>query len=182
MVWYDWDTNISEHSIVPISKSKHHSGEYCINTPLLSSRRWISYIIQCDVYQFVTMTWLPTSSENSKNENVTCICIQEVTVYHCTLLMLSKQNSVFCCQSNGSAANPIWTAFGRQQGTLDTISLRHEEDEALCSLKKEKSYPQDSPHPTGSSSGSYWIGWKCDYKQVEVAEDGWRGKLELPCA
>lgn len=102
------------------------------------------------------MTWLATSSENCKNENVTHICIQEVTVYHCTLLVLSKQKSVFCCQSNGSAANPIWTAFGRRQGTKDTASLRHKEDEALCSPKKKKSYCQDSLYPTGSCSGSYW--------------------------
>lgn len=175
MVWYDWDTNILEHSIIPISQSKHPSGDYSINTPLLSSRRWISCIIQCDVYQFITVTQLATSSENCKNENVTHICIQEVTVYHCTLLMLSKQKSVFCGQSNGSAANPIWTAFGRHQGTLDTGSLRHEEDLALCSLKKEKSYSQDSLSPTGSSSGSYW-------NRLEVwlqARRGGRGWVEL---
>lgn len=145
MVWYDWDRNILEHSIIPISQSKHHRGEYCINTPLLSSRRWISYIIQCDVYQFITVTWLATSSENCKNENVTHICIQEVTMYHCTLLMLSKPKSVFCCQSNGSAANPIWTVFGRHQGTVDTSSLRHEEDEVLYPLKKEKKLLSGQP-------------------------------------
>lgn len=77
-------------------------------------------------------------------------------MYHCTLLILSKQKSGLCCQSNGSAANPVRTALGRHQGTLHTGSPRHEEDEALCSIKKKKSYCQDSPYPTGSPSGSYW--------------------------
>lgn len=181
VAWYDRDMNILEHSILLTSKSKPHSGECCINTLLLNSSRWISSVIQCDVYWFITMTRLAASSENCKTENVTHICIQEVTVYHCTLLMLSKQKSAFCCQSNGSAANPIWTALGRHQGTLDTGSLRHAEDEALCFLKKEKSYCQDSLYPTGSSSGCYWNSWKCDYEQGEVIEDGWHRKLEQAC-
>jgi len=57
--------------------------------------------------------------------------------------------------------------------------LRHEEDEVLCSLKKEKNYCQDSLYPTGPSSGCYWNRLECDYKQREVAEDGCHGKLEL---
>lgn len=131
-----------------------------------------------DEFQFITMTWLATSSENCKKENVTHICIQEVTVYHCTLLIPSKQKSVLCCQSNGSAANPVQTALGRHQGTLDTGSPRHEEDEALCSIKKKKSYCQDSPYPAGSPSGSYW-------NRLEVwlqARRGGRGRLERACA
>lgn len=134
MVRYDWDTNILEHSIEPISQSKHHSGEHCISTLLLSSRKWISCVIQCDVYQFITMTRLAASSENCKNGNVTCICIQEVTAYHCTLLMLSKP-VCFCCQSNGWAVIPWNCLWGtRAHRALAACGMR---DQALCFLKRE---------------------------------------------
>lgn len=103
------------------------------------------------------MTRLAASPENCKNGNVTRICIQEVTVHHCTLLVLSKPKSVFCCQSNGSAVTP-WNCLWGHQGTLGTGSLWHERDEALCFLKKETTLrtnhiPQDLLEMFG-------IGWK----------------------
>lgn len=121
------------------------------------------------------MTRLAASPENCKNGNVTWICIQEVTVHHCTLLVLSKPKSVFCCQSDGSAVTP-WNCLWGHQGTLGTGSLWHERDEALCFLKRETTLrtnhiPQDLLEMFG-------IGWKCDYKQWDVTEDGWCEKLE----
>lgn len=100
-------------------------------------------------------------------------------MYHCTLLMLSKHKFAFCCQSNGLAVTP-WNCLWGHQGTLGTGSLWHERDEALCFLKRETTVrtthiPQDLLEISGK-------GWKCDYKQGDVAEDGWCEKLELACA
>lgn len=124
------------------------------------------------------MTWLPASPENGKNGNVTHICIQEVTGYHCTLLLLSKPKSDLAV-SPMARKWPHGCLWGHQ-GTLGTGSLWHERDEALCLLKRETTpmtthIPQDLLEISG-------IGWKCDYKQGDVAEDSWCEKLELACA
>lgn len=150
MVWYDWDTNNLEHSIKPISQSKHHSGEHCINTLLLSSGKWISYVIQCDVYQFITMTRPAASPENCKNGNVTRICIQGVTVYHCTLLMLSKAKSVFAV----SPMAQLWPheLFG---GTRAPWAL------VACGMKEMRHFVSWREKLHSGQPISHRIFWKC---------------------
>lgn len=163
MVWYDWDPSILEHSIIPIPQSKHHSGEYCINTPLLSSRRLISYIIQCDVYQFITMTWLATSSENCKNENVTHICNQEVTVYHCTLSCCLNK-SLF---SAVSLMAPLLTQselpLGGMGGLQILVAGGMKKMRHCVPQRKRKASDRAAPIPLDLLQVT-GIGWKCDYK------------------
>lgn len=77
------------------------------------------------------------------------------------------------------SCDPMELPWGHQ-GTLGTGSLWHERDEALCSLKRETKLrtthiPQDLLEIFG-------LGWRCDYKQGDVAEDGWCQKLEQACA
>lgn len=86
--------------------------------------------------------------------------------------------SVFCCQSKGWAVIPRNCLWGtRAPWALAACGMR---DQALCFLKRETTLR--TTHIPQNLLEIFGIGWKCDYKWGDVAQDGWCEKLELACA